>query len=127
MCYAIPTIKLAEKVVRVGNTSGRDIDKFTTFKLTTEPALYVKAPLITECYSNLECKVVDSSMSNKYNFFVLEVLKAWINYPIEKDPQTIHHKGEGVFMVAGKTVRFPSKDEISPNPKIVICTNRKLL
>jgi flavin reductase (DIM6/NTAB) family NADH-FMN oxidoreductase RutF len=105
---AIPTGELAQKVVRVGNTSGRDIDKFKTFDLTAMPASMVKAPLIDECYANLECKVVDMAMVNKYNFFVLEVVKAWID-PAVKNPETIHHLGKGVFRVAGKTIRFPSK------------------
>lgn len=105
---AIPTVKLASIVVRIGNTSGRDLDKFRKFKLTAEPASLVGAPLIGECYANLECKVVDTSMVNKYNFFVLEVVKAWIN-PAVKHQQTIHHLGKGVFMVAGKKIRLPSK------------------
>jgi hypothetical protein len=41
------------------------------------------------------------------NFFILEVLKAWIN-PAMKDPRTIHHRGRGAFMVAGETIRLPS-------------------
>jgi hypothetical protein len=35
---AIPARKLALKVVKVGNSSGRDIDKFTAFGLTPVPA-----------------------------------------------------------------------------------------
>ena len=68
----------------------------------------VKAPLIDECYANLECKVVDGKMVAKYNLFILEVLKAWID-PARKDPQTIHHRGRGAFMVAGETIKLPSK------------------
>ena len=105
---AIPTIKLATKVVRVGNTSGKKIDKFKIIGLTEIPALYVKAPLINECYANLECKVIDSSMSNKYNLFVLKVVKAWVD-PTQKYPKTIHHLGKGVFMIAGKIIKLPSK------------------
>ena len=105
---AIPTMELAAKVMRVGNTSGRDIDKFKRFELTAVPASRVKAPLIEECYVNLECKVVDTTMVNKYNFFVIETIKAWIN-PKIKNPKTIHHLGNGVLMVAGKTIKFPSK------------------
>ncbi|MBS1243110.1 MAG: flavin reductase-like, FMN-binding, partial [Nitrospirae bacterium] len=63
---------------------------------------------IDECYANLECRVVDASMVNKYNFFVLEVLKAWID-PSKKDPRTIHHRGKGMFMIGGKTIKLPSK------------------
>ncbi|MBZ5856817.1 flavin reductase family protein [Flavihumibacter profundi] len=105
---AIPTAEIAAKVVQVGNTSGRDIDKFKSFDLTAEPASVVKAPLIKECYANFECKVIDTTMVNKYNFFVLEVVKAWIN-PAVKEPKTIHHMGKGVFMVAGEKIKLPSK------------------
>ncbi len=104
----IPTVELAEKVVGCGNTSGRKIDKFKAFGLTPAAASCVKAPLIDECYANLECKVVDGKMVAKYNLFILEVLKAWID-PARKHPRTIHHLGRGAFMVAGKTIKLPSK------------------
>jgi len=104
----IPTVELAEKVVGVGNSSGRKIDKFTIFGLTQAPASRIKAPLIAECYANLECRVIDARMVAKYNFFILEVLKAWIN-PAKKDPRTIHHRGRGTFMVAGEALTVPSR------------------
>ena len=104
----IPTMELAEKVVGCGNTSGRKVDKFKVFGLTQAPASRVRAPLIEECYANLECKVVDGKMVNKYNLFIVEVLKAWIS-PGRKDPRTIHHRGRGAFMVAGDTIMLPSK------------------
>jgi flavin reductase (DIM6/NTAB) family NADH-FMN oxidoreductase RutF len=104
----IPTLELAEKMVGCGNSSGRTIDKFKVFGLTQATASCVKAPLIDECYANLECKIVDGKMIAKYNLFVLEVIKAWIN-PAMKDPRTIHHRGRGVFMVAGETIKLPSK------------------
>lgn len=104
----IPTVELAGKVVSCGNTSGRKVDKFRTFGLTAVAASQVKAPLIAECYANLECRVVDARMAAKYNFFVLEVIKAWID-PTQKRPRTIHHQGKGVFMVAGKTIRLRSR------------------
>ena len=53
----IPTVELAEKVVACGNCSGRDIDKFATIGLTPVTASHVRAPLIAECYANLECTV----------------------------------------------------------------------
>ena len=104
----IPTVELAAKVVGCGNTSGAETDKFATFHLTPVAARQVKAPLIDECYANLECKVVDTRMVNKYCFFVLEVVKAWIN-PKVKRPRTMHHLGFGAFMVAGRTMQMPSK------------------
>ena len=104
----IPTLELAKQVVGIGNCSGRKVDKFSKFKLTAQPASQVSAPLIAECYANLECKVVDTRMVNKYAFFVLEVVQAWID-PTQKKPRTLHHQGRGVFMVAGETIKLPSK------------------
>lgn len=104
----IPTLELAEKVVAVGNSSGRKIDKFAVFGLTQAAASCVKAPLIAECSANLECRVIDMKMVAKYNFFILEVLKAWID-PARKDRPTIHHRGRGTFMVAGETLTLPSR------------------
>ena len=104
---AIPARRLAGKVVGIGNCSGRDVDKFKRFSLTAMPALRVKAPLIAECFANLECKVVDAGLVNKYNLFVLEVLKAWID-PRQKSPKTIHHHGYGRFTVDGAVIKLKS-------------------
>lgn len=104
----IPTLEIAEKVVGCGNTSGTNVDKFKRFHLTPTPALLVGAPLIKECFANLECRVIDTSMVEKYSFFVVEVVKAWID-PEVKTPRTIHHLGSGSFMVAGKKIRLKSK------------------
>ena len=78
------------------------------FGLTPAAAGLVKAPLIDECYANLECRVVDTRMAAKYCLFIVEVVKAWID-PSVKRPRTIHHLGKGDFMVAGRTIRLPSK------------------
>ena len=105
---AIPARKLAQKVVQVGNTSGREIDKFEMFGLTPAPAKRVKPPLVAECFANLECKVVDNRLVNTYNLFILEVLAAWHD-PAQKNPKTIHHCGYGAFVVDGKRIRLKSK------------------
>jgi flavin reductase (DIM6/NTAB) family NADH-FMN oxidoreductase RutF len=68
----------------------------------------VGAPLLEACYANFECRVVDTGMLNKYCFFVLEIVKAGIDSKV-KNPQTIHHPGNGNFMVAGKTIKLKSK------------------
>lgn len=104
----IPTVELARQAVACGNASGRRVDKFAAFGLTPAPASRVRAPLIAECYANLECKVVDTSMVARYDLFILEVVKAWID-PAVKRPKTIHHLGGTDFMVAGRALRLPSR------------------
>ncbi|MGA2814930.1 MAG: flavin reductase family protein [Xanthobacteraceae bacterium] len=104
----IPALKLATKVVKVGNSSGRDIDKFARFGLTKIPATRVKPPLLADCFANLECKVIDGRLVNKYNLFILEVLTAWID-PAQKNPKTIHHRGYGTFVVDGEIIKLASR------------------
>jgi flavin reductase (DIM6/NTAB) family NADH-FMN oxidoreductase RutF len=105
---AIPALELAPKVVGVGNCSGRDLDKFAAFGLTPMPAKKVAPPLVAECFANLECKVADTRLVNRYNLFILEVLKAWRD-PAQKNPKTVHHCGYGVFVADGETIKLKSK------------------
>lgn len=104
----IPTVEQAKTVVDCGNASGRTVDKFKAFGLTPVVASCINAPLIDECYANLECRVIDDKMVPQYNLFILEVVQAWID-PRKEHPQTIHHLGEGAFMVAGETIHLPSR------------------
>ncbi len=104
---AIPPAALAPKVVKIGNCSGRDIDKFATIGLTALPAEQVTPPLVAECFVNLECRVADRRLVNKYNLFVLEVVKAWRD-TAQKHPGTIHHHGFGNFAIDGKMIRLKS-------------------
>ncbi|MBI3129238.1 MAG: flavin reductase family protein [Candidatus Tectomicrobia bacterium] len=99
----VPTVELGAQVAGIGNCSGRDVDKFSRFKLTAAPGEKVNAPLIEECYANFECRLIDSSLIRKYSLFVLEVVKA--RAPVSpKYPQTLHYRGDGRFMISGPTV-----------------------
>ena len=50
---ALPAVELASKVVAIGNSTGREIDKFAAFGLTPRPAEHVAPPLVAECFANL--------------------------------------------------------------------------
>lgn len=104
----IPTADIADRVVGCGNTTGAKTDKFRRFRLTPSPASAVDAPLLEECFASLECRVLDTSMVTQYSFFVLRVVKAWVD-PLLKHPRTLHHLGRGRFMVAGETIKLRSK------------------
>jgi flavin reductase (DIM6/NTAB) family NADH-FMN oxidoreductase RutF len=99
----LPTTRLVDEVVGIGNCSGQFVDKFEKFGLTAVQASAVAAPMIKECHANFECRLVDDSLIKKYNFFIFEVVKAHVA-PSPKHPETIHYTGDGVFMVAGKTI-----------------------
>lgn len=101
----VPAVDLAKTVVKIGNCSGAKVDKFEKFKLTPAAAAKVKAPLIAECFASLECRLVDGRLRDKYNFFVFEVIKA--HAPARpKYPKTIHYRGDGQFMVAGRSLNL---------------------
>jgi flavin reductase (DIM6/NTAB) family NADH-FMN oxidoreductase RutF len=104
----IPTLDMAKTVVAIGNSSGRDIDKFDTFGLTALRASKVQAPLIGECYANLECRLHDSRLIKKYSLFVWEVVKAHAATR-PKNPKTIHYQGDGQFMIAGGQLNLRRK------------------
>ncbi|MFI4904701.1 MAG: flavin reductase family protein [Burkholderiales bacterium] len=99
----VPTRDLARIAVAIGNCSGADVDKFARFGLTPEPATKVGAPLIAECRASFECRVHDRRLVRDYDFFVLEVVKSHVATR-PKWPTTIHYRGEGVFMVAGRHI-----------------------
>lgn len=101
----IPTLELATKVAGIGNCSGRDVDKFAEFALTPQQGRKVKAPVIAECYANLECKIHDTRLVKDYNFFIFEVVKAQAATS-PKLPKTIHYRGKGLFMVAGRALNL---------------------
>lgn len=105
---AIPAADMAEKVVAIGNCSGRDTDKFAEIGLTALPAEEVSAPLIGECFANLECRVVDRDFVERHNLFVLDVVKAWHD-PQQVAPKTLHHKGYGTFVIDGEEITLASE------------------
>jgi flavin reductase (DIM6/NTAB) family NADH-FMN oxidoreductase RutF len=99
----LPTTALTDTVVKIGNSSGADIDKFAAFGLTAEKASKVGAPLIAECHANFECRLHDDALVDTYNFFVFEVVKAHVART-PRHPQTLHYTGDGVFIVSGKII-----------------------
>ena len=100
---AIPLAPLAKTVVEVGSCSGKEINKFENFNLTPLKAELVKAPLVKECYANLECKIVDHL--EQHDIFVVECIKAWIDEDVE-NPCFFHAIGDGRFVVDGEKMNF---------------------
>lgn len=99
----IPEVSLLDTLVAIGNSDGKEIDKFKEFGLTKSPSKNVKAPSIAECYANFECKLYDGKLIDEYNFFIFEVVRARTAIR-PKYPKTVHYRGEGIFMVSGDHV-----------------------
>ena len=101
----VPTFDLVDAVIDVGNAHGDKFDKFEEFGLTPADGSKVDAPLIAECYANFECKLIDTSLINRYSLFVFEVVKAHVATS-PRYPTTVHYRGDGVFMVSGRNLSY---------------------
>lgn len=99
----LPTADLLDTVVRIGNSSGAEGDKFERFGLTAVAGGKVAAPLIGECHANFECVLHETRNTRLYNLFVWRVVKAHVA-PSPKLPKTVHYRGEGKFMVSGEEI-----------------------
>ena len=95
---AVPGVDLIDRVIDAGNFSGSDCDKFKVCKFKKSPASKVSAPLLSECLSNIECKVVDHI--KKHDIFILEALAAWTSRRRKK--RAFHAVGDGTFIADGE-------------------------
>jgi flavin reductase (DIM6/NTAB) family NADH-FMN oxidoreductase RutF len=99
----IPGRDLLETVVDIGNVSGADVDKWERYGLTPAPAETVRAPLVAECFANVECTVADDRLVDGYDLWLLRVERAWID-PDAPAGAEIHHRGDGTFSANGELI-----------------------
>lgn len=101
----IPDAKIAEKVVDIGNCSGAKVDKWARFEMEAYSGTKVAAPLVggEGVLANIECKVVDRAMVEKYHLWVLQAVRAWVS-PRLGEGRMLHHRGDGSFVVDGEVV-----------------------
>jgi len=110
---AIPTIDILDAVINAGVTSGGEKDKFSEFGFTALKASEVGAPLIKECYANIECRIIDHI--EKHDIFVVDAVKAWIDDDRE-DKRIFHAIGDGTFVTNGETFdrKKQMRDKLPP-------------
>lgn len=108
----IPARGMAEQVLAVGSSSGREGDKFVRFGIATAAAERVAAPLITGCLGWLECRVIPEVHNQQaYDLFLAEVVAAWADPAAFTDGRwhfpddarrTIHYRAGGNFFATGE-------------------------
>ena len=99
----LPTVAMLDTVVRIGNCSSCDDDKFARFGLDAQASREVAAPSIGQCHASFECRLHETRITRDYPLFVWRVLHARVA-PTPKWPRTVHYRGAGRFMVAGGEV-----------------------
>lgn len=72
----IPTTALTEAIFKVGTTHSNEVDKFTEAGLTPLPGKKICAPLIAECFMNIECKIIVQIVTGDHTVFVAKPIAA---------------------------------------------------
>jgi flavin reductase (DIM6/NTAB) family NADH-FMN oxidoreductase RutF len=70
----IPHSGLRDAITICGSVSGDQVDKFQAAKLTPQPALVVRPPVIAECPVNLECQVRQVVSLGSHDLFLGETV-----------------------------------------------------
>jgi flavin reductase (DIM6/NTAB) family NADH-FMN oxidoreductase RutF len=116
----IPKRRIAEQTVGVGQSSGRDVDKFGLFDLKTFPAQKIAAPMLEDCVGWMECVVIPDA-SQRYDLFIAEVVAAYVDYKVFHennwdfggDPldRTMHYISNGEFFATGDRFRVSTREK----------------
>jgi flavin reductase (DIM6/NTAB) family NADH-FMN oxidoreductase RutF len=68
---------IAQQALYCGRYSGKVVDKFAATGLTPAPAQLVRPPVIQECHTHLECRLVDEVKAGDHTLMIGEVLAAY--------------------------------------------------
>ncbi|NQU85644.1 MAG: flavin reductase family protein [Mariniphaga sp.] len=75
----IPTTDLTEAIGKIGSTHSDEVDKFAEAGLTPMESKKISAPLISECFLNIECKVLQQFVTGDHTVFVAEPVAAYVD------------------------------------------------
>ncbi len=81
----IPTPELTEAILKVGTTHSNEVDKFADSGLTPMQSNKIKAPMIEECFMNIECKVIDQFTTGDHTVFVAKPVAVFMNDDVMTD------------------------------------------
>ncbi len=66
--------ELAELIASVGGSTGRDMDKFESFKIERAEPVKTSVPILKDAYAAYECKLVDHRTYGDHEWFVGEIV-----------------------------------------------------
>ncbi|MDP8216303.1 MAG: flavin reductase family protein [Candidatus Kaelpia imicola] len=110
----VPGRNLIKEVHFCGSYTGKRVNKFDKTGLTPTAADFIAAPLIEECFANIECKVCNMYNVGDHTLFIAEALRAsadpkWFDGRFlkldDKGMETLHHLGEDRYMISGTVIR----------------------
>jgi len=76
---AFPNEKMGELIRQTGSCSGRDVDKFSKFKIETVKSKHVRPPLLQDAVACFECILKGELTTGDHTIFAGEVLASYIS------------------------------------------------
>ena len=113
---SVPCAAQVDLVQTVGNTSGRELDKFAAYGIETLAGEQVSAPLIAGCVAWLECRLLPEAHNQQdYDLFLGEVVAARADTRVFREGRwdfrgqdglrTLHHVAGGHLLVIGDGIQ----------------------
>ena len=84
-------------IAALGRTSGREIDKFSAYRIKTLPSTEIETPVLKEAYAAYECRIVKRHRIGDHDLFIGEVL-------------AVHYKDKAF----DKKTKLPSLSKLTP-------------
>lgn len=107
-----PMRKIAKLTLDVGSVSGRELDKFSDYKINTFAAQKISVPLVHDCIAWLECKVIPQG-AEKMDVIIGEVITAYADseqfidgrwhFSSDSQKRSIHYMAGGEFYMTGES------------------------
>jgi len=113
----LPGRELADLCFTVGNTGGREVDKFARYGIASQPGAVLGLPLIEGCVAWMECRLIPEPHTEQaYDTCFAEVVSAFADVRVFSEGKwsfrddntelhTLHHLGGGRFAWPGRTVQ----------------------
>jgi len=107
----VPSRELAQLTLRVGATTGAEVDKFAAFGIGHWTGAQTGAPLLDGCLAWLECRLLpEPHIQDTYDLFLGEVVAAWADPAAFRDghwhmedsgKRSVHYIAGGHFYETG--------------------------
>ena len=81
----VPSIELTEAIIKTGTTHSDEVDKFAESGLTPMPGTVIGAQMISECFMNIECKVIIEFITGDHTVFVAKPVAVYIDEDVMID------------------------------------------
>ena len=94
-----------------GIYTGKKVDKFAKYKLTTEPANHVSAPLLADAPLAFECRVTDIIPLGTHHMFLADILS------VDVDEKLLDASGK-LRMERAELISFSHGEYLAPGKKI---------